>query len=191
LRRQWDFRNLIATPISYISIENDISILSARLGIAIANELNVCSNVFRKKLMFFIMEASMTLSIALSVFALTAVCLFMWKKNNDNSDQLLDSRAYLKTLGVQIICGNCAGEGELPVRTFLDIHGTCSQCAGTSYVPASTIGVYTLLAKQAQMYGNQSPLYEMATSLDSNNGRVVSLKDHLATRGERVEKLAS
>jgi hypothetical protein len=137
------------------------------------------------------MEASMTISIALSIFALTAVGFFIWKKNNENSTQLLDSRAYLKTLGVQIICGNCAGEGELPVRTFLDVHGSCSQCAGTSYVPASTIGVYTLLAKQAQMYGNQSPLYEMATNFDYAGGRVVSLKEHLASRGERVEKLAS
>ena len=133
----------------------------------------------------------MTLSITLSVFALAAVGFFIWKKNNSDTSQLLDSRAYLKTLGVQIICGNCSGEGELPLRTFLDVNGTCSQCAGTSYVPASTIGVYTLLAKQAQMYGNQSFLYEMATGIESGNGRVVSFKDHLATRGERVEKLAS
>lgn len=133
----------------------------------------------------------MTIGIALSMVALAAAGFFIWKKNIDNATQLLNSRAYVKTLGVQIVCGNCAGEGILPVRTFLDIHGNCSQCAGTSYVPASTLGVYALLARQAQVYENQSPSYEMETGFDFNNGRVVSFKEHLAWRGERVEKLAS
>jgi hypothetical protein len=139
----------------------------------------------------YMMEVPMTISVALSILALTAACLFIWKKNNDNSAQRLDSRAYEKTLGVQIVCGNCAGDGEMAVRTYLDIHGNCSQCAGTSFVPASTLGVYALLARQAQMYGNQAHLYDIETDIDSHIGRVISLKDHLALRGERVEKLAS
>lgn len=133
----------------------------------------------------------MIIGITLSIIVLSVAGFFIWQKNIESSAQLLDSRSYLKSLGVQIVCGNCAGEGELPLRTFLDIHGNCSQCAGTSYVPASTLGVYRLLARQARMYGNQSPLYEMATGVDSHNGRVVSFKEHLALRGERVEKLAS
>lgn len=133
----------------------------------------------------------MTIGFALSILALTMTCLFIWKKNANNSAQLLDSRAYVKTLGVQIVCGNCAGDGEMAVRTFLDINGNCSQCAGTSFVPASTLGVYALLARQEQMYGNQAHLYERETAIDSYSGRVVSLRDHLALRGERVEKLAS
>jgi hypothetical protein len=139
----------------------------------------------------FLTEVYMTIGIVVSIIALAAAGLFIWKRNIENSAQLLYSRSYLKTLGVQIVCGNCAGDGEMAVRTFLDINGNCSQCAGTSFVPASTLGVYALLARQAQMYENQSHLYGMETGVDSHSGRVISLKDHLATRAGRVEKLAS
>ncbi len=133
----------------------------------------------------------MTIGIALSLCALMAAGFFIWKKYIGKSAQLLTSRSYLQTLGVQIVCGDCAGESKLPMRTFLDVHGNCSQCAGTSYVPASTLGVHMLLARQTQMYGNQSYLYEMETGADSHSSRVVSFKEHLASRTERVEKLAS
>src|ERR1051325_10023418 len=101
----------------------------------------------------------MTLGLTLSVCALAAVALFMWKKNQEMREQLLDTRVYLKTLGVQIICGNCSGEGEMPIRTYLDAHGNCSHCGGASYVLASTLGVYALLAREAQLDGNQGRLY--------------------------------
>ncbi|MBI3650100.1 MAG: hypothetical protein HY231_03545 [Acidobacteria bacterium] len=133
----------------------------------------------------------MTLGLTLSVVGLTAIALFMWKKNQEITGQLLDTRVYLKTLGVQIICGNCSGEGETPIRTYLDAHGNCSQCGGASYVLASTLGVYALLAREAQLYGNQARLYEIETGVQANMGRVISLEEHLANRGERVEKLAS
>ena len=133
----------------------------------------------------------MTIAITLSLFALTVAGFLICKRNIGNSAQMLSSRPYLQTLGVQIVCGNCAGEGELAKRTFLDIHGNCSQCAGTSYVPASTLGVYALLARQTQMYEDQAHLYEMGTGVDTHSGSVISLKEHLASRAERIEKLAS
>jgi hypothetical protein len=136
-------------------------------------------------------EVSMTIGLTLSMVVLAALALFMWKKNQEITGQLLNSRVYLKTLGVQIICGNCSGENELAVRTYLDTHGNCSHCGGSSYVLASTLGVYALLAREAQLYGNQARLYEIETGAKVNNPRVISIEEHMANRGERVEKLAS
>jgi hypothetical protein len=56
--------------------------------------------------------------------------------------KLLESRNDLLTIGVQIICGDCCGEGESPRKTYLDRSGNCSQCGGRSYILASTRIVY-------------------------------------------------
>src|SRR5262245_60819202 len=42
---------------------------------------------------------------------------------------------------VQIICGDCSGEGIRPVKTFMDRHGQCERCGGASYVLASERGL--------------------------------------------------
>ena len=43
---------------------------------------------------------------------------------------------------IQIICGNCSGEGPTPVKTFMDRHGACTVCGGSSYILASQRGAY-------------------------------------------------
>jgi hypothetical protein len=43
----------------------------------------------------------------------------------------------LLTMAVQIVCGDCAGNSERPIRTMLDQSGRCFQCGGASYVLAS------------------------------------------------------
>lgn len=52
--------------------------------------------------------------------------------------QLSEPRAGIVTVGIQIICGDCAGDTERPIKTYLDRHGTCAQCGGHSYILAST-----------------------------------------------------
>src|SRR5690349_9191807 len=42
---------------------------------------------------------------------------------------------------VQIICGDCAGEGISPVKTFMDRHGHCDRCGSASYILASERGL--------------------------------------------------
>ena len=42
---------------------------------------------------------------------------------------------------VQIICGDCSGEAIMPMKTFMDRHGNCERCGGSSYVLASEVGI--------------------------------------------------
>jgi hypothetical protein len=39
----------------------------------------------------------------------------------------------------QIVCGNCAGDDLLPIRTFVTADGCCSRCGGRSFELASII----------------------------------------------------
>jgi RecJ-like exonuclease len=49
----------------------------------------------------------------------------------------MEARSEIVMTGVQIICGDCAGEGRIPVKTFLDKNANCSQCGGQSYLLAA------------------------------------------------------
>ena len=53
-------------------------------------------------------------------------------------EQLVEPRAPIPVLGIQIICGDCSGEQRTPIKTYLDRYGCCSHCGGHSYVLAST-----------------------------------------------------
>ena len=50
-------------------------------------------------------------------------------------------RASLHFSPVQIICGDCSGEGVSPKKTFMDRFGKCDHCGGASYVLASERGL--------------------------------------------------
>jgi hypothetical protein len=81
--------------------------------------------------------------------------------------QLTQPRASLPTIGIQIICGNCAGEDDRPKRTHLDRFGDCSQCGGHSYVLASTLYAQAQYAQSHRI--EQSSQVEAALS----SGRVL------------------
>ena len=76
-----------------------------------------------------------------SAFALLAT-YFLAKINGNNSSQLAEPRSVLVTAGIQIICGDCSGEEDLPKKTYLDSFGTCSQCGGHSYILAANRVIY-------------------------------------------------
>ncbi len=76
--------------------------------------------------------------MALAILFCAALALFVilsLRKNNDA--QLVEPLVASPTMGIQIICGNCSGEGERPIRTFLNRYGDCERCGGHSYVLAS------------------------------------------------------
>ena len=56
--------------------------------------------------------------------------------------QLSEPRVSIVTVGVQIICGDCSGNTDRPLKTYLDRHGHCAQCGGRSYMLASNRTVY-------------------------------------------------
>jgi hypothetical protein len=105
---------------------------------------------------------------------------------NRRSDdaQLTEPRASLPTMGIQIICGNCAGEDERPNRTYLDRFGDCSQCGGHSYLLASTLYAQSQYAQSQK--GGQASQVEAALS----SGRVLSFNAQRPKRsvsGSNVE----
>jgi hypothetical protein len=73
--------------------------------------------------------------IAVSTFtvALTVVV----KSYKSNSSRLTEPRASVQTIGVQIICGDCSGNDDRPLKTYLGRDGLCGQCGGRSYILAS------------------------------------------------------
>jgi len=64
------------------------------------------------------------------------------KLARSDEGKLIESHNHLVTVGVQIICGDCCGEGDSPRKTYLDRSGNCSQCGGRSYILASNRLVY-------------------------------------------------
>ena len=78
-----------------------------------------------------IITASLVLGIVIAGIALSS--------HKTDPAQLTEPRAALPMIGIQIVCGNCAGEDDRPKRTYLDRFGDCSQCGGHSYILASTL----------------------------------------------------
>ena len=89
-----------------------------------------------------------TIIIVASAIALTLAYVALLRHGSVvDPDQLYQPRAAPLTMNVQIICGDCAGEGYRPNRTCLDWHGQCAQCGGRSYVLASIIASYGAQAR--------------------------------------------
>ena len=77
-----------------------------------------------------------------SAFALL-LTYFLAKSYNNDSSRLAEPRSEIVTTGIQIICGDCSGEEDLPRKTYLDRFGNCSQCGGHSYMLAANRFIYT------------------------------------------------
>lgn len=78
----------------------------------------------------------MLISVGLlaGVFSLV---VFLARRSSADSCRLTEARLDIVTTGVQIICGDCSGVGRIPVKTYLDKNGNCSQCGGQSYILAA------------------------------------------------------
>lgn len=51
----------------------------------------------------------------------------------------ISSGSLPRTTPTEIICGDCAGDALLPIRTNLTTTGACAVCGGRSFVMASPL----------------------------------------------------
>ena len=119
-----------------------------------------------------------------TIFTATAIALglasiVLLKSRTADPEQLTQPRAPMMTVGIQIICGNCSGEGERPLKTYLNQYGNCAQCGGRSYLLASSAAAYGLVARAARLREAQ---------IASTHGRVLPFEvpGSRAARSERI-----
>ncbi|HSE36627.1 MAG TPA: hypothetical protein VLG74_04935 [Blastocatellia bacterium] len=84
----------------------------------------------------------MITNLVLAVIAVGLILLVFFLSRREDPDQLFQRRAEPLMMGVLIICGDCAGDGRLPTRTYLDRSGRCARCGGHSYLLASVVGAH-------------------------------------------------
>jgi hypothetical protein len=120
-----------------------------------------------------------TIVVATAV-ALTLACVILFMFRSTDSDQLVEPRFAPLTMSVQIICGDCAGDGSLPVRTSLDRKGHCAQCGGSSYLLASIAASSSALMRAEHLRELQAR---------SSRSRILPFKAPVS-RGSRPRKIA-
>jgi len=86
-----------------------------------------------------------------AAIALTLAYIALNRSRSIDCDQLAQPRATPLTMGVQIICGDCGGEGYQPKRTYLSRNGNCAQCGGSSYVLASIVACQRAQARAQRL----------------------------------------
>jgi hypothetical protein len=118
--------------------------------------------------------------IVATVIALSLAGVVLMKSRVTDSAQLDQPRPALLTVGVQIICGDCSGEEGQPIKTYINRHGSCSQCGGNSYLLASAVAMNTLLERAARV---------REAHIASSNGRVLPF-EVAGSRTTRSEKIA-
>lgn len=122
----------------------------------------------------------MIISLVLAVVALGFALVVFLLSRTDSPDQLYQPRGEPLTMGVLIICGDCAGDGRLPTRTYLDRTGRCAQCGGHSYLLASVAGARRAEATAERLRQVQS---------GSRHSRVLPFEAR-RTRKSRSNKIA-
>jgi hypothetical protein len=115
--------------------------------------------------------------IVVTVIALGVAGLVLIKGRATESGHLNQPRPSLLAIGVQIICGDCAGDEEHPIKTYMNRYGTCSECGGTSYLLASAVAANSLIARTARLREAQ---------FASSHGRVIPFETPRTSR----EKIA-
>jgi len=118
--------------------------------------------------------------ILATVIALSLASLVLVKSRVTDSAQLQQPRPSLLTIGVQIVCGDCSGEGEQPIKTYMNRYGTCGQCGGKSYLLASAVAMNRLLANAMRV---------RETQIAASHGRVLPFEAP-GLRTSRSEKIA-
>jgi hypothetical protein len=121
----------------------------------------------------------MLIIIAATVIALGLTSLFILNGQKSDPSQLSEPRPAIPTMGVQIVCGDCAGEGLIPYKTYLNHKGNCEQCGGHSYELASILAVHAMQMRVARVAESQAA---------SGNGRVIPFE--VPARASRSEKIA-
>lgn len=107
----------------------------------------------------------MLMMIAATLISI-AIVYYFTKNYKSDSAQLMTPRVPVPTMGIQIVCGDCAGEHEMPVRTLLDQNGNCENCGGHSYILASSMALHTLQLRAARV----------AEAASAGSGRVLAFE---------------
>lgn len=118
--------------------------------------------------------------IVATVIALSLACIVLIKSRAGDSSQLNQPRPAVLTIGVQIICGDCSGEGEHAVKTYLNRYGNCSQCGGSSYLLASAVAMNSLVTRSVRVRDAQ---------IAHSHGRVLPFEAP-GSRPSRSERIA-
>lgn len=121
----------------------------------------------------------LTITVA-TLIALSLACVVLIKSRAADPAQLNHPRPALLTIGVQIICGDCSGEGEQAIKTYLNRHGSCSQCGGNSYLLASAVAMNSLITRATRIRDAQ---------IAYSHGRVLPFEAP-ASRASRSERIA-
>jgi len=74
--------------------------------------------------------------------AAAALVIVNVKTTRTRRDCVQPDKPSLHYSAVQIICGDCSGDGISPMKTFMDRHGHCERCGGASYLLASERGLW-------------------------------------------------
>jgi hypothetical protein len=121
----------------------------------------------------------LTIMVA-TAFALGLASAFLMTFRTTDPAQLQQSHTELLRVGVQIICGNCSGDDDHPVKTYMDRSGGCSRCGGNSYLLASAVAANSVVLRQARLLERQ---------IASSHGRVIPFEVP-GSRASRSEKIA-
>jgi hypothetical protein len=115
------------------------------------------------------------LSIAVGSTVALILTGLLVKATNSGSPELHRQSSRVMMTAVQIVCGDCAGDGERPIRTCLDQSARCEQCGGTSYVLASELAAHSVRLRAARVKAG---------------GRVLNFEAPLSSRGRVVARVA-
>ncbi len=121
-----------------------------------------------------------TATISLVVGA-SATYFILSRRFNAYSLQVIEPRNLIKLVGVQIICGDCSGEDEVPAKTYLNAQDKCARCGGNSYVLASAFESTVMLFNALQIF---------EASARDTSANVISIEEHIASRVEMNQKIA-
>lgn len=103
--------------------------------------------------------------VALIAIASTSLLVLNVRTTRKRRDYVQPDKPSLHYSAVQIICGDCSGEGIIPTKTFMDRHGHCEQCGGASYILASERALYlrSAMAQRGLRVVTEAPVAEPAT----------------------------
>jgi hypothetical protein len=119
----------------------------------------------------------MLIIVAATFTAVALTSLLIAKGYKTDEAQLNEPRPSIPSMGVQIICGDCAGESLIPQKTYLDRHGVCEHCGGHSYILASALALYAMQARVARVAEYQSSL---------RGGRVLPFETPVRVSREKI-----
>jgi hypothetical protein len=90
--------------------------------------------------------------------------VYIWSKGGFHGQQgLSEPHDGIVRIGIQIICGDCSGDADRPIKTYLDLHGNCARCGGRSYILASSLNASAMqlatggLSKRESTKGDAFP----------------------------------